>query len=128
MPSQREKYQSVMGKTWRINAQLITAAEPRSKTLWSRMLQRTAVGVKPLGTRYQTPSDPVIPDPVPLQTYVDLWVIRNGTDWVEITEEMLIDQEDTLGRMTRALASADMLVQHYVVSKMMYVAKIKEGV
>lgn len=68
------------------------------------------------------------PDPVPLQTYVDLWVIRNGTDWVEITEEMLIDQEDTLGRMTRALASADMLAQHYVVSKMMYVAKIKEGV
>ena len=128
MPSQREKYQSVMGKTWRINAQLITAAEPRSKTLWSRMLQRTAVGAKPLGTRYQTPSDPVTPDPVPLQTYVDLWVIRNGTDWVEITEEMLIDQEDTLGRMTRALARADMLVQHYVVSKMMYVAKIKEGV
>lgn len=128
MPSQREKYQSVMGKTWRINAQLITAAEPRSKTLWSRMLQRTAVGAKPLGTRYRTSSSPVEADPVPLQTYVDLWVIRNGTDWVEITEEMLIDQEDTLGRMTRALASADMLVQHYVVSKMMYVAKIKEGV
>ena len=128
MPLQREKYQSVMGKTWRINERLITAAGPRSKTLWSRMLQRTAVGAKPLGTRYQTPSSPVETDPVPLQTYVDLWVIRNGTDWVEITEEMLIDQEDTLGRMTRALASADMLVQHYVVSKMMYVAKIKEGV
>ena len=128
MPLQKVRSPSGMEKTFRINEQLTTVVEPRSKTLWSRMLQRTAVGAKPLGTRYQTSSDPVIPDPVPLQTYVDLWVIRNGTDWVEITEEMLIDQEDTLGRMTRALASADMLVQHYVVSKMMYVAKIKEGV
>ena len=128
MPLQKVRSPSGMEKTFRINEQLTTVVEPRSKTLWSRMLQRTAVGAKPLGTRYQTSSSPVEADPVPLQTYVDLWVIRNGTDWVEITEEMLIDQEDTLGRMTRALASADMLVQHYVVSKMMYVAKIKEGV
>ena len=128
MPLQKVRSPSGMEKTFRINEQLTTVVEPRSKTFWSLLLRKTAVGAKPLGTRYQTSSDPVIPDPVPLQTYVDLWVIRNGTDWVEITEEMLIDQEDTLGRMTRALASADMLVQHYVVSKMMYVAKIKEGV
>lgn len=70
----------------------------------------------------------MVADPVPLQTYVDLWVVRNGTGWVTVTEEMLIDQENTLGRMTRALASADMLDQHYVVSTMTYVAKIKEGV
>lgn len=128
MQLQRGRLLSGMEKTLRISERLIMAAAQRSEILWSRMLQRTAVGAKPLDTRYQTPSSPVETDPVPLQTYVDLWVIRNGTDWVEITEEMLIDQEDTLGRMTRALASADMLVQHYVVSKMMYVAKIKEGV
>lgn len=128
MPLQKVMSPSGMEKTFRINEQLTTVVEPRSKTFWSLLLRKTAVGAKPLGTRYQTSSSPVEADPVPLQTYVDLWVIRNGTDWVEITEEMLIDQEDTLGRMTRALASADMLVQHYVVSKMMYVAKIKEGV
>lgn len=128
MPLLKVKCRLVTGKTWHINAPLITAVGRRSEILWSRMLQRTAVGAKPPGTRYQTPSEPVTPDPVPLQTYVDLWIVRNGTGWVEVTEEMLIDQEDTLGRMTRALASADLLVQHYVVSKMMYVAKIKEGV
>lgn len=68
------------------------------------------------------------PDPVPLQTYVDLWIVRNGTDWVEITEQMLIDEEGTLGRMTRALAKANMLDQHYLVSTMQYKARIKEGV
>lgn len=64
----------------------------------------------------------------PLQTYIDLWVIRNGEDWVDLTEEMLIDQSDCLGHMTRVLARANMLEQHYMTETMTFKAKIKKGV
>jgi len=68
------------------------------------------------------------PDPTPLRTYIDLWVVRNGQNWVDISEDMLIDAEGTIGRMTRALAKANLLDQHYMTETMTFKAKIKEGV
>jgi hypothetical protein len=68
------------------------------------------------------------PDPVPLSTYVDLWIVRNGHDWVTVTEEMLIDGESVLAQLTRVLAKADLLDYHYMSDRMEYRAKIKEGV
>lgn len=68
------------------------------------------------------------PDPVAISTYVDLWVVKHGHDWVPITEEMLVDSETPDGRMVRALARAGMLHQHYLSDRMEYRAKIKEGV
>lgn len=68
------------------------------------------------------------PDPVPLSTYVDLWIVRNGHDWVTVTEEMLIDDTGVLGQMTRALAKANLLEQHFMSDRMEFRAKIKEGV
>ena len=68
-----------------------------------------------------------LPD-IPLRTYIDLWVVRNGEDWVDVTEEMLIDKNGTLGQMTRALARANMLEQHYMSETMTFRAKLKKGV
>lgn len=67
-------------------------------------------------------------DPVAIGTYVDLWVVRHGQDWVPITEEMLVDNETTDGRMVRALSRAGLLEQHFLSDRMEYRAKIKEGV
>lgn len=71
---------------------------------------------------------PVESPDAPLQTYVDLWVARNGDDWVDLTEQMLIDQDDCLGHMTRVLARANLLEQHYLTETMTFKAKIKKGV
>lgn len=67
-------------------------------------------------------------DPVAVSTYVDLWVVKYGHDWVPITEDMLVDRETPDGRMVRALSRAGMLQQHYLSDRMEYRAKIKEGV
>jgi hypothetical protein len=68
------------------------------------------------------------PDPTPLSTYVDLWIVRNGHDWVTVTEEMLVDGDSVLNEMTRVLSKADLLDYHYMTDRMEFVAKIKEGV
>jgi hypothetical protein len=68
------------------------------------------------------------PDPTPLSTFVDLWIVRNGHDWVPVTEDMLIDKNSVLGEMTRVLSKADLLDYHYMSDRMVFVAKIKEGV
>ena len=68
------------------------------------------------------------PDPIALQTYIDLWVVRHGQEWTPVTETMLIDNECVEGRMTRALAGANLLEQHYMADRMEFVAKIKQGV
>lgn len=70
----------------------------------------------------------MVQDPVDVATYVDLWVVKYGHDWVALTEEMLIDSETSEGRMVRTLARAGMLEQHYMSDRLEYRAKIKEGV
>lgn len=66
------------------------------------------------------------PDPTPVQVYADLWLARNGPDWVDVTQEMLVDTEGTLGLMTRALARAGLLEHHFVSTEMKYKAKLKQ--
>jgi hypothetical protein len=41
---------------------------------------------------------------------------------------MLIDKNSVLGEMTRVLSKADLLDYHYMSDRMVFVAKIKEGV
>jgi hypothetical protein len=54
--------------------------------------------------------------------------VRNGHDWVTVTEEMLVDGDSVLNEMTRVLSKADLLDYHYMTDRMEFVAKIKEGV
>ena len=68
------------------------------------------------------------PDSVTVRTYVDPWVVKYGHDWVQITDEMLIDNDTFDGRMVRALARGGLLDQHYLSDRMEYRVKIKEGV
>ena len=88
-----------------------------SERYWLRLLH----GIKAVST--QLPRDTT-----PVQVYVDLWVVKYGQDWVDISEEMLIDKDSALGRMTRKLALENMLDQHYLTETMTYRAKIKQGV
>ena len=66
--------------------------------------------------------------PVPPQVYADLWLVQHGPDWVSITEEMLIDADSVEGQMTRTLAAAGLLEQHYLTTEMVYKTRLKIGV
>ena len=64
-------------------------------------------------------------DPVPLQVYADLWLVQHGPGWADVTPEMLIDADSVEGRMTRALAAAGRLEQHFLQTDMVFKAKLK---
>lgn len=68
------------------------------------------------------------PDPVALQTYIDLWVVQHGQEWTTVTPEMLFDCDSFEGGMIRALSQANLLEQCYLNDRMEFRAKLKEGV
>jgi hypothetical protein len=130
MQSRMAKWKLAMGRIWLTSVQMTTEDMQPIRTSLSNQQARIEDGAERLLTEFQTKVEWMSlypPDPTPLQVYTDLWVVKHGQEWVPVTEEMLVDNEGIEGRMTRALARANLLEQHYLVDQMVFKAKIKEG-